>query len=509
MSFKYTDDAFLQEFEKVINLLKQGQATPPQPIDQNSPYVAPKPNGNVDTNSPYTDPEEITNLAKKLVNRLQQGAGISKNPENNQSGDLYVRDLQDLNSLIIFLRTEGIQSDGQPIVAPRAAKVDPKVYAEYTLATGYGATPVDEKIFVNKNGLISYLRSLQKQAADEPNELLAAMVGRLIDDANKKLQLNMAADKTKQEETAKFDDKTPLDHISDTLLLDNPIASNGNIPVIPANLSSPAAFSDFIKKLKLKSGDTITISEDFTDRSYCDIITFLWKRARSKYYGNRTNVDKYYVDLVSKLSEQYSCNIQGASSGDKAQPSGYQNVAWRPGQPLTPEMQQAMAPIGMRYPLINDRIDFRWINEWVVNYQSIMKKVGGNVEESAQNVIDISNSIMATYGFTSQNLNDTAVGIYRTIRGIAINKLHKTPQEAIYVPMYYVQQQLFQLLSLLVKVLQAFKRDFYDSMPDEWKAQFDRQIDDTAGSLASVNIRKVEEWISMMNDAKVRVEKEM
>lgn len=506
MSFKYTDEDFLQEFEKVINLLKQGQSVP-QPIDQNSPYIPPKSQVGLEGDSPYIDPEAITNLAKKLVNRLQQGAGIAKDPKNNQSGDLYVGDLQDLNSLILFLKREGIQSDGQPIIAPRGAKVDPKVYAEYTLATGYGAVPVDEKTFINKNGLINYLKELQRQAVNEPNELLAAMVGRLIDNANKQLQLNITPDTKKEDnKQEQFDDNVVLDSISDQLRLSNPLASNGGTNITPKELKTPNAFHNFIRKLKLEIQDKVVSYEDFTDKNFCDIIGFLWQRANSKYYRSKDSASKYYVDLVAKLSESYSCNLQGA--GDKAQPSGYQNVSWKPGDQLTPQMQQSLAPIAMRYPLLNDRIDFNWINQWTSTYQNVMAKNGLNVEPAAQTVIDTVNVLISAYGLTSQNLNETAVGIYREIRQIAIQKMHKSPQQAIYVPMQYVQQ-LFQLLSALVRVLQAFKRDIYDSLPEDWKPQFDRQIDDTAGSLAAINIRKVEEWISMMNDAKVSVEKEM
>lgn len=458
--------------------------------------------------TPQVDPQAISNLAKKLINNLSNTGSISAS-----KNDLFVKDLQNLDSLIFFLNQNNVQFDGKFIVSKagntqEGDKPDPKFYVPYSLSTGLAGTPIQSQVYIYKDGLIKYLQSLQKQAIEEPNQLLAAMVGRLIDQANQTLQLNMSkeAPKSNQDSNAQqLNDDVDLDRISNPLLLDNPLSSDGNVDVKAKHLLSPEAFDSFVKTLRIKKDGKDLEYQQFTDSTYCDVLGLLHARAESKHYRTRNAYAKRYLDMVEKLMGEYSCPVNKTRPNtDKANSTqDYKPVAWHSGQPLPPNVVKEVAE--MRYPLLPDRIDFTWIKQWLQSYEQIENQLGNQLSPAFPDALKFVSNLV-NFGFDSQDLNDTAEGIYRAIYSKAVQSV--PPQQAIHLPLVYLRTMMNMLVNLKA-VLNSFKRDFWYGMHPEWQSEFNTQINGTTNSYAERSILQVQQWINSLPSAQTKVDKEL
>jgi hypothetical protein len=494
--YKFTEIDFLNQ------LLKNAQAA--------SPVEAP---------AAPVNPELISNVAKKLINRLSAPAGTSDSP--------LLKDLTSFSNLLNYLGFNKVTDQGQQIVYPFEAAKDANGNPNFQGASGKGAEfgklPSKEKegylpypaqnpaYYVNKQGLITYLQNKQRQAVQEPNELLAAMIGSRIDDANQELQLNISKDAPikpdNKNELDPLNDDVDLDRISNPLLLDNPLSSSGNVDVKGKDLKSTETFHAFIQTLKIKKDGKVLDYQFFTDDTYCDVIGFLFARANSKYFRDRAKYNKYYLDLITNLAKEYNCSVGGSKvhpPTDKADSSqDYKPVAWKSGQPLPPEVQKEI--VNMRYPLLSDRLDFRWIQEWLNSYVQIEQKLGGYLDPNASKALQIVETLL-NQDKSMQSLNDTAIAIYRDRYQWAVQLVPRT--QAIHAPLSYLKS-LASLMTYLTSVLQNFKHDFWYNMPPEWQADFNTQINDTTNSYAEKAILQIGQWINNLPAAQTKVDKEI
>lgn len=384
--------------------------------------------------------------------------------------------------------------------------------------------------WVNPSALKSFLEELQRSAAKSNNNLFEHLVGGrggLLEQVNaltpqlgvkvdNKIEQFKAEQKTETKPTAPggvdlsdVDETTVVDRIAKPVILNNP-REKGLIPLTIANLKSQRDFYDWINanEIEFKNTEQDKELQKFeTTQEYCFLITYL--SARSKMYNVRGDKSyQLYAQLMQSLSSAYGCqaNVQPGQTQQQGQ-----QVSWQQGQPLNAQMQRTLAPIVSKLPLLQDRIDIPLINSWVQTYQQLMAQVpNGQVPTDAvQNVVNICQTIMSFYGIQDQPLTQNAVDIYRDVRMDYIRKHSTDPhaaQRATQVPADYVSY-LAQMLVSLERVLSSFKHNFYDSLPPDWKQLFDRQIDDTGGSLSAVNRRQVAQWINLMPAARQQVEK--
>lgn len=194
MSFIYEDEKLIKELVALAQI-----AAPVKPVAPTKPV----------TTNTLPDPR-VLETAKQLVKSLQaQFNGGSVFTAERDDAAVRTIHLQNLSSLLNFLSFNGIHYNGMPLVVdytgqsgmgvskkPSAVVFDTFDAAKKAM---YAPYPNAENIqyYINKNGLIAYLRDLQSKS----NLVLNAMVSKLIDQVNSELQLNMPKEAPEAEST--------------------------------------------------------------------------------------------------------------------------------------------------------------------------------------------------------------------------------------------------------------------------------------------------------------------
>lgn len=385
--------------------------------------------------------------------------------------------------------------------------------------------------WIHPEYLRNFLIELQRSAAKSNNNLFTHLIGGrggLLEQTNalsdrlgikvdnkidefKKEHASQAPSTDKGEDLSQgLDDETVVDMIVDVIDLNNPRQKGGNVPLTIQDLKSQQSFSEWVQKYKLKYRVTEQdkAAQDVeTVADYCKILPFFSTRAKL-FNVSGSKASQVYDKLIQRLMQAYGCSSADKQRHEESGGGQYQQIAWAPGsdQPMPTQIKQKLAPIAMRYPLLQDRIDLKWIAEWVGQYINLMQTIpGGNVGgSSAQDVLDMAGNIMSGYDIAQQPLSSSVVDIYREVRLKAITKGF-SPNQASQVPGQYLLH-LARMLSSLERVLASFKSQFYDSMPDSWRPLFDRQYDGSEGSLSAYGKRQVAQWISTLPMAQRQVE---
>lgn len=446
--------------------------------------------------TPAPDPEVVKALATKMVSNLEKQSSVTA---EKSDASLYMRDLQNLGTLISFLKIENMQFDGKMIVVDNYAALsdeDKKLYVPYRLAAGFEAMPATTTVGIYKDGLIGYLRSLQShagQAGGPQAQLLNTMVGKLIDQANTELKLGMSAAEPSKTEVSTVADNTPLDSVHMALLYDNPLIPSrdkGSISITPKDLKSKSGFDAFARKISLKKGDKVIAYEDFTDANFCDLIHVLMVRAQSYEYRRGAEVDKVYLQLVTDLAGQYQCPVTGVGDAAKSTtPTAYKPEEGK----LTAEQYKTVRSIGVGMPLLGDRIDLQRIKGWLNKYSQL--NPDPSAADSINRAVELIDGIMSTYRISTQPLSQEADAIISDI--IAKMPANVTVAEKAGAPQAYLRQ-LYTVISLVGRILGDFKSKIYDMIPEQ-DTQFRRWLDTQIGSGGSsyynVNIDKINNWI--------------
>lgn len=182
------------------------------------------------------------------------------------------------------------------------------------------------------------------------------------------------------------------------------------------------------------------------------------------------------------------------------------NASWHPGQPLNQEQIQSLSAISNVYPFLPDRIDFRWIDQWLDSYLAVVRTfTGANLNlQNATYAKQYVQAIMNGWGITQQSLTSTAAEIYTMMKSIAETRSME-PNAAQSLPSVYLQY-VQKLVLFLESTLLNFKSIYYSSLPPDWKEDLDKQVDNSASSLAAQNKAVVQQWIHNIASAGRQVE---
>ena len=472
----FNDPNLLNQFHQIVHPIKVAQEAAP------------------------VDPNAIKTLATKLVDNLDKDTSLTV---GKADAALYMKDLQDLNSFISFLKLENVQYGGKRLVVDNYDTLSPEdkpSYLPYKWLGGLDAFPINSTIGIYGDGLIAYLKSLQQNASatgGAQGKLLNALLGKLIDSANSTLKTSISHEDLKasvesKEAPTKISDNTPLDRIG-SMTVDNPLVptwDQGSVIVTPKDLKSKSDFDALLHKLTLKKGDKILIYSEFTNENYCDLIRILHTRAETNVFRRGSTIDKAYLQLMTDLASQYNCDVNAK------EPSGVKPVSYHEeggsGAKLSGGAQKAAASLAMKMPLLTDRIDFPRISNWLAGYAQIGPQVKMDPATSvaighAQQILE---TIANTYRVPSQSLAQEANAVASTV---ITNTLGSVAQKAA-APAGYLHQ-LQQLMSLLGTILSAFKNNTYDSLPQDAKDDIDEQIGSSGSSLYNINIDRINRWL--------------
>lgn len=446
------------------------------------------------------DPNIVKTLATKMISNLEKQTSITTEASDTQ---LYMRDMQNLNSLISFLKIENIQYSGKMIVVDNYATLsdeDKKLYAPFKLEGGYEAMPATQMLGIYKDGLIAYLRSLQEHAGTVGGiqaQLLNTMTGKLIDEANNTLKLGMSAATPSKTEVSTIADNTPLDSVHMALIYENPLIpqrDKGSISITPRDLKSKGAFDDFARKISLKKADKVIAYEDFTDSNFCDLLHILYVRAQSYVYRRGEQLDKLYLQLLSDLAGQYQCTLTNETAKPTTEPASYKTEG-----KLTSTQYKALRNLGIKMPLLGDRIDMPRIKTWLEQYAQL--NPDPSAADSINRAIQTIDNISSAYRISTQPLAQEASAIISNI----ITKMpsQATISEKAGAPQAYLRQ-LYTLIGLVGGILGDFKSKIYDDIPEQdtqFRDWLNTQISDTASSFYSINIEKIGVWLNDLPNA--------
>lgn len=232
----------------------------------------------------------------------------------------------------------------------------------------------------------------------------------------------------------------------------------------------------------------------------------------------------YIISLLEAVKSQMSLSVPAAGAGETQQqqqqnknekqqpqssadqkPNDVTQVSYKPGEPLSGQQEQSLAPITNKYPFLDDRIDFRYIDQWLSSFLQIMSKFqGANSMTQSGAVAQQYVKVILGWGIDQQSLSDTATTIYQTVKNIAQIK-GLEPNAVMAFPSQYLQNVL-KCLSFLQNALLSFKSIYYPGMRDDWKEELDEQVGNGGSSLAAMNIRTVQQWLNNLPAAQKQIE---
>jgi hypothetical protein len=233
----------------------------------------------------------------------------------------------------------------------------------------------------------------------------------------------------------------------------------------------------------------------------------------------------YILSLLEAVKSQMSISIPAAASLDKnkttqqpqssslsspdAQKQNQNDIipaSYKSGEPLSNEQMQSLEPITNKYPFLDDRIDFRYIDQWLSSFLQIMSKFkGANAMTQSGTVAQEYVKVILGWGIDQQSLSDTATNIYQTVKNIAQIK-GLEPNATMAFPSQYLQTTI-KCLSFLQNALLSFKSIYYPGMPSaDEKDSLDEQVGNGGSSLAAMNIRTVQQWLNNLPAAQKQIE---
>lgn len=224
------------------------------------------------------------------------------------------------------------------------------------------------------------------------------------------------------------------------------------------------------------------------------------------------------LGIDAKTTSQPNANNPALPAANKNQQEGQKPNAvpqqagnqvipavWRPGQPLTQQQLQPLAAISNVYPFLPDRIDFRWIDEWLNSYFQVAQTFhGANLSLQNARMAKQYSDLILGWSIPQQALTATAAEIYTMAKSIAEER-GLEPNAAMAFPWQYLQATQ-KLVLFLENTLLNFKSIFGPSLPADWREDLDKQVDNSASSLAAQTKAAISQWLNNLPAAQKQFE---
>lgn len=326
----------------------------------------------------------IGNLEKQLNNPTSSViSGAQVGTESDQAASLNSTHMENLGTLVEFLATNKITVDGKRIAYTAAENPGDASYPLYKMRGAAGLLELADRnetvqygYYLNKQLLVAYLNSLRGQLAKNPNPVLSAQVGALINEANE--QLDAGVDKNYQE-VKTLPPNQPLDSLPKDIKSSDAMAE-GPVVLTYGDLAADTSLNAWIQK----NGLTLD-GKDYRQFNRCGLLKVLLQRASNKVSNIARNAAEkemfqVYAQQVQKLAGEMQCNLAGGSqSGSTTQQAGQGN------SPQMASLQQLIDTL----PLQRDQLDFGRIRDFVNNYRGIVSSTNdANRSQQASTAMD-------------------------------------------------------------------------------------------------------------------------
>lgn len=339
-------------------------------------------------------------IAQKLISNLKQESVKPASAFTSDKGDLDLKDPKVLKSLQVFLeylRTNIIRNNGYSLVVlpEEDGKLSP-VYQKYNIYYPFPKSAAQSpKYFVYKDGLLAFVRELQRQVGAE-NTFVNSLLANLISEINSDFTDMKAEDEDENKKTNETNVR--IDMLPKPMSTARPYELGDN-ELTTKNLSSQTEFASFFKDIPMEDqGKTLTMGQD-PPEYVRQVIAYLNKRAAAfSVYGREQ--DKAYVIAMRKLSALYPG--QAASPAQANQPAQ-----------ATPQ-QTALLQSSIPWPLFPDKIDLDQIGKflsWYITFNESGSNASAKATaESYKNYQGMVSTFMTTYpGLHTQLLGSEGI----------------------------------------------------------------------------------------------------
>lgn len=259
--------------------------------------------------TPNIDPSQLRLTVLKAISNLRQAYSPVKADSNAQ---LFQKNVFNLNSLLLWLVDNKVKVDGHRIayaLTPAAQPGSPAT--QRGIAPGQAGEQIDQtdaqidyvefssQVKVWRDGLVEFLKTLRKQAADNGNIYFQELVGKVIEDANSHKALDVGLDSN---EPAKPETKQEVKPTTNQIQPTNPSQNAEQVSYMPPQETQK----------EQNIGNVIASSLPF-DLTTDEInMTRFLKFTNSLYYlMNDEKVRQNMVDYMGSLSTNLSYIYSG------------------------------------------------------------------------------------------------------------------------------------------------------------------------------------------------------
>jgi hypothetical protein len=325
----------------------------------------------------------IGNLEKQLTSPTSAViSGAKVGTESDQAASLNSTHMENLGTLVEFLTTNKITVDGKRIAYAANENPGDPSYPLYKLQGAAGLLELADRnetvqygYYLNKALLVAYLNSLRGQLTKNPNPVLAAQLGALINQANEQLDAGVSKD---YQDTKSLPANQPLDSLPKDVKSSDPMGE-GPIVLTYGDLAADTDLNNWIQK----NGLTLD-GKDYKQFNRCGLLKVLLQRASNKVSNIARNAAEketfqVYAQQVQKLAGEMQCNLAGGSqSGSTNQQGGQAN-------PAQASLEQLVGIL----PLQRDQLDFGRIRDFVSGYRGIVSaSTDANRSQQASTAMD-------------------------------------------------------------------------------------------------------------------------
>lgn len=448
----------------------------------------------------------VDSLYNKVSTKTQNPNSVNISTKLDTDVNLTGIPLENLGALVRFLTTNQITVNNERISynSNEESSVPNKdTYKFYTLRGNAGLLeqttrqPQQFGYFINLDLLKKYLTDLYKTST---NRIQKVMVEKLLTQANSDLDINVS---TKPEQNL----QQVLDSLPEVLDLKNP-TTPGNKVLTLNDISSDTNFNNWMQKSPSAAYTLNNKRFDYSTRDFniCAYIKAVYDRARFLYSRAPTfeqkELYKTYVSMVASTARSLtdnngnSCNLSvdysaAGNAGD------YKNVGYKE-EDAESNNNSGTSKIDRdrlftNLPLLNDRIDFARIRDFLTNVKPFINN--SNIANETQNMLQtIEHYFNNSEGVNLRsNVDEFATKIIAKLNLTGNQK--STAQDKLKISQY-LYSYIDYLKALVINVgetLDSLKNHSSNMVPAEEKA-LNEQAGNMTASKLSQNLNTLDNW---------------
>lgn len=309
----------------------------------------------------------LLNNLRDQITPLQEGAdqvGMASG-----GAELASHHMDSMGDLVDWLSKNGTRIGGKVIVQPGNTDRPSEEYGYYKIEPGTEiVVPIarpDRSVvayWINGAALKQYLVSLQADQKMKEVVIFQVQLLKLIQDANKQLDLDISEQYKAPEEV--LPDDTPIDTIPNPVDPQNPYQENGSVPLIYGNVKSFAALRDWLmgKNMTMKTDEGKIAKAGNADFDLCAFLSVLNARAANAARWGKKGGTQYQAQ-VQAVAKEANCTLSAPGQGGATSGQG--------GSDISPQLLQQLAAF---LPFNSQTVNLNDLKMFVDKYAQLSRR---------------------------------------------------------------------------------------------------------------------------------------